>query len=135
MASFTVLRVQQKVTVIFSLSPLRVRKSKNYSYRNSQESNNIEKEPSKQKRRTDTHQSYLIFLDICSALEHAASTGNQTPVYYTQPPIQQGKCRLCKIQTLFFHNIQRHLFLQSINNTNRRKSEFLNKKVVACDLK
>ena len=26
-------------------------------------------------------------------------------------------------------------FVSSINNTNRRKSEFLNKKVVVCDLK
>ena len=48
--------------------------------------------------------------------------------------LKQGKCRLCISQTLFFHNIQRHLFLQSINGINRRKSEFLNKKVIVCDL-
>ena len=46
----------------------------------------------------------------------------------------QGKCRLCISQTLFFHNVQRLLFLQSINNLNRRKREFLNKKVIVCDL-
>ena len=46
----------------------------------------------------------------------------------------QGKCCLCISQTLFFHDVQRHLFLQSINNINRRKSEFLNKKVIVCDL-
>ena len=46
----------------------------------------------------------------------------------------QGKCRLCISQSLFFHNVQRHLFLQSINKTNRRKSKFLNKKVIVCDL-
>ena len=45
--------------------------------------------------------------------------------------LKQEKCRLFICQTLFFHNVQRHLFLQSIN---RRKSEFLNKKVIVCDL-
>ena len=40
----------------------------------------------------------------------------------------------CINQTLFFHNVQRHLFLQSINNINRRKSEFLIEMVIICDL-
>ena len=48
--------------------------------------------------------------------------------------LKQGKCRLCISQTLFFHNVQRHLFLQLINNINRRKSEFLIKNVIICDL-
>ena len=30
-------------------------------------------------------------------------------------------------QTLFFHNVQKHLFLQSINDTNRRKTKFVHK--------
>ena len=47
--------------------------------------------------------------------------------------VSQG-CRLCISQTLFFHNVQRYLFLQSINNKNRRKSDFLNKKVSVCAL-
>ena len=37
-------------------------------------------------------------------------------------------------QTFFFHNVQQHLFLQSINNINRRKGEFLIKKVIIFDL-
>ena len=31
-------------------------------------------------------------------------------------------------------NVQRHLFLQSINNTKKTKSRFLNRKVIFCDL-
>ena len=48
--------------------------------------------------------------------------------------LKQDECRLCIGQTLFFHNVQRHLFLQSINNINRRKIIFLIKKVIICDL-
>ena len=46
----------------------------------------------------------------------------------------KGKCPLCISQTLFFHNVQRYCFFQSINNINRRKSVFLIKKVIICDL-
>jgi hypothetical protein len=49
------LLLKRKVTVIFSLSPLRARKSDNYCYRNSWKSENFrEREPSKKKHRTDT---------------------------------------------------------------------------------
>ena len=41
--------------VIFSLSPLRARKSDNYRYRDSWKSDNFrERQPSKKKQRTDT---------------------------------------------------------------------------------
>ena len=48
--------------------------------------------------------------------------------------VNKGKFCLFISQTLFFHNVQRHLFLQSINSINRKISEFLIKKVIICNL-
>ena len=48
--------------------------------------------------------------------------------------VNKGKFCPFISQTLFFHNVQRHLFLQSINSINRKISEFLIKKVIICKL-